>query len=78
MFKNPADMPAWKLIDAAGLRGAQRGDAAISDKHCNFFVNLGHARAEDVRWLVEEAERRAFEQFGVRLEREVAFVGEWR
>jgi UDP-N-acetylmuramate dehydrogenase len=77
MFKNPAASPAWKLIDAVGLRGERRGDAAISEKHCNFFVNLGHARGGDVRWLVEEAEHRVFQQHGVRLEREVAFVGEW-
>jgi UDP-N-acetylmuramate dehydrogenase len=77
MFKNPPASPAWKLIEAAGLRGAVRGDAAISDLHCNFFVNNGHARAADVAYLVEEAERRVFEQSGIRLEREVAFVGEW-
>jgi UDP-N-acetylmuramate dehydrogenase len=77
MFKNPPGAPAWKLIDAVGLRGAQRGGAAISEKHCNFFVNLGGARAEDVRWLVEEAERRTFEAHGIRLQREVAFVGDW-
>lgn len=77
MFKNPPEQPAWKLIDAVGLRGARRGDAAISDKHCNFFVNYGQARAEDVAWLVGEAERRVFDQFGVRLEREVSFVGAW-
>lgn len=77
MFKNPPDAPAWKLIDAVGLRGARRGDAAISEQHCNFFVNLGQATAADVAWLVEEAERRVFERFGIRLEREVAFVGEW-
>lgn len=77
MFKNPPDHPAWRLIDAVGLRGATRGDAAISDKHCNFFVNLGNASAADVAWLVLEAERRVREQFGIRLEREVAFVGEW-
>ncbi|HMS57842.1 MAG TPA: UDP-N-acetylmuramate dehydrogenase [Tepidiformaceae bacterium] len=77
MFKNPPGSPAWKLIDAVGLRGATRGDAAISDKHCNFFVNYGNARAEEVAWLVAEAQRRVREQFGVELEREVAFVGEW-
>lgn len=77
MFKNPPEQPAWKLIDAVGLRGARRGDAAISEKHCNFFVNLGTARAADVGWLVEEAERRIAEQYGIRLEREVAFVGAW-
>ena len=78
MFKNPPESPAWKLIDAVGLRGATRGDAAISDQHCNFFVNLGQAKASDVAWLVEEAERRTFEQFGVRLDREVSFVGAWQ
>ncbi|OAI39202.1 hypothetical protein AYO38_01675 [bacterium SCGC AG-212-C10] len=77
MFKNPPQQPAWKLIDAVGLRGATRGDAAISDLHCNFFVNYGNARAEDVAWLVHEAERRVREQYGVELEREVAFVGAW-
>ncbi len=76
-FKNPPERPAWKLIDAVGLRGAERGEAAISDKHCNFFVNYGNARAEDVAWLIEEAERRVKEQFGIVLEREVAFVGAW-
>jgi UDP-N-acetylmuramate dehydrogenase len=77
MFKNPPENPAWKLIEAVGLRGARRGEAAISEKHCNFFVNEGNAKAADVAWLVEEAERRVLEQFGIRLEREVAFVGAW-
>lgn len=77
MFKNPPQSPAWKLIDEAGLRGATRGDAAISDKHCNFFVNYGNARAADVAWLVEEAQRRVREQYGIELQREVAFVGDW-
>ncbi len=77
MFKNPPESPAWKLVEAVGLRGARRGDAAISDRHCNFFVNEGAASAADVSSLVEEAERRVKEQFGVALEREVAFVGAW-
>jgi UDP-N-acetylmuramate dehydrogenase len=77
MFKNPPEQPAWKLIDAVGLRGATRGDAAISEKHCNFFVNYRQAKAEDVAWLVAEAERRVFDEFGVQLEREVSFVGAW-
>ena len=76
-FKNPPDSPAWKLIEAVGLRGARRGDAAISEKHCNFFVNDGNAAAADVAWLIAEAQRRVNEQFGVSLEREVEFVGAW-
>ncbi len=76
-FKNPVDHPAWKLIDNVGLRGERRGDAAISDRHCNFFVNYGNAKAEDVAFLIAEAERRVKEQYGITLEREVAFVGAW-
>jgi UDP-N-acetylmuramate dehydrogenase len=76
-FKNPPDSPAWKLIEAVGLRGMKRGEAAISDKHCNFFVNDGNATAADVAWLIAEAQRRVRDQFGVSLEREVEFVGEW-
>lgn len=76
-FKNPPEAPAWKLIDAVGMRGMRRGDAAISEKHANFFVNEGNAAAADVRWLIEEARRRVFDRFGIRLETEVEFVGAW-
>ena len=76
-FKNPPESPAWKLIEAVGMRGMKRGDAAISDKHANFFVNDGNAKAADVAWLIVEAQRRVKEQFGVALETEVNFVGEW-
>jgi UDP-N-acetylmuramate dehydrogenase len=76
-FKNPPESPAWKLIEAVGMRGMRHGDAAISEKHCNFFVNEGNASAADVAWLITEAQRRVKEQFGVTLEREVEFVGAW-
>jgi UDP-N-acetylmuramate dehydrogenase len=76
-FKNPPASPAWKLVEAVGMRGMKRGDAAISDKHCNFFVNEGNAAAADVAWLIAEAQRRVKEQFGIELEREVEFVGAW-
>lgn len=76
-FKNPPDHPAWKLVDAVGMRGMERGDAAVSDKHCNFFVNYGNAQAADVAWLIAEAQRRVREQFGIQLEREVELVGAW-
>jgi len=75
-FKNPPGHQAWELIDRAGLRGERRGDAQISEKHCNFFVNLGEARAADVAWLMREAQRRVKEQFGIDLENEVETVGE--
>jgi len=77
MFKNPPGEPAWKLIDAAGLRGATEGGAGISEKHANFFVNHGGATASQVRTLVEETERRVRDEFGIELQREVSFVGDW-
>jgi UDP-N-acetylmuramate dehydrogenase len=76
-FKNPPESPAWKLIDSVGMRGMKRGDAAISEKHANFFVNDGNARAADVAWLIAEAQRRVKDQFGISLETEVKFVGAW-
>ena len=76
-FKNPPESPAWKLIDSVGMRGMERGEAAISEKHANFFVNNGNARAADVAWLIAEAQRRVKEQFGISLETEVKFVGAW-
>lgn len=75
-FKNPPGRKAWELIDAVGLRGERIGDAQISEKHCNFFVNLGAARATDVAALMREAQRRVKEQFGIDLETEVELVGE--
>jgi UDP-N-acetylmuramate dehydrogenase len=76
-FKNPVESPAWKLVEAVGMRGMRRGEAAISDKHSNFFVNEGNASASDVAWLIAEAQRRVKDQFGITLEREVEFVGAW-
>jgi UDP-N-acetylmuramate dehydrogenase len=75
-FKNPPGDQAWRLIDAVGLRGHRMGDARISEKHCNFFENLGAARAADVAALMREAQRRVKEQFGIELENEVELVGE--
>ncbi len=75
-FKNPDGHQAWELIDAVGLRGHRIGDAQVSDKHCNFFMNVGAARAADVFALMQEARRRVSERFGVELENEVELVGE--
>lgn len=78
MFKNPEHYYAGYLIDAAGLKGFRAGDAVISEKHANFFVNEGDATAEDVRGLIAEAWNTVREQFGVELELEVELVGDWR
>jgi len=75
-FKNPPGDHAWRLIDAVGLRGYRIGNARISDRHANFFENLGGARAADVAALMREAQRRVRERFGVELESEVELVGE--
>jgi UDP-N-acetylmuramate dehydrogenase len=74
-FKNPPGTKAWRLIDSAGCRGLTLGDAQVSEKHCNFLLNLGKARASDIEALGEEVRRRVFEHSGVRLEWEIQRVG---
>jgi UDP-N-acetylmuramate dehydrogenase len=76
IFKNTPEHPAWWLIDQVGLRGHRIGDAAISPKHTNFFINAGHARAADVKALIDLARERVMARFGLELELEVALVGE--
>jgi UDP-N-acetylmuramate dehydrogenase len=74
-FKNPPGTKAWKLIDAAGCRGLRIGAAQVSEKHCNFLLNLGGARAADIEELGEEVRRRVFANSGVELEWEIQRVG---
>jgi UDP-N-acetylmuramate dehydrogenase len=74
-FKNPAGTKAWKLIDSAGCRGLTIGDAQVSEKHCNFLLNLGNASGADIEALGEEVRRRVFEHSGVELEWEIQRVG---
>jgi UDP-N-acetylmuramate dehydrogenase len=74
-FKNPAGTKAWKLIDAAGCRGLRIGDAQVSEKHCNFLLNLGKARAAEIEALGEEVRRRVREHSGIELEWEIQRVG---
>jgi UDP-N-acetylmuramate dehydrogenase len=77
IFKNPPQAAAWWLIDQVGLRGHRIGDAEISVKHANFFCNAGQATAADMKRLIELAEQRVRERFGIELEREVHLVGEF-
>ncbi|HXG35708.1 MAG TPA: UDP-N-acetylmuramate dehydrogenase, partial [Dehalococcoidia bacterium] len=77
MFKNPVEHPAWWLIDQVKLRGHRIGQAQISEKHTNFFLNLGNARAADVVALMRLAQERVKEAFAVDLEPEVRLVGEF-
>ena len=70
-FKRPVGGYAAALIDQAGLKGFQVGDAAISTKHAGFAVNIGNATAEDVKELLQQVSDRVFENSGIRLEPEV-------
>ena len=74
-FKNPPGTKAWKEVDAAGCRGLTIGDAQVSEKHCNFLLNLGAARAADIEALGEEVRRRVKAHSGVELEWEIQRVG---
>jgi UDP-N-acetylmuramate dehydrogenase len=87
-FRNPAgfsstgraddrhELKAWTLIDAAGMRGARRGGAQMSEKHSNFLINTGGATARDLEDLGEEVRKRVFETSGLTLEWEIMRVGE--
>ena len=77
VFKNPAPLFSGRLIEEAGLKGATRGGAQISEKHGNFFVNRGGATASDVVALMRLARERVRETHGVTLEVEILFVGDW-
>ena len=70
-FKRPVGGYAAALIDSAGLKGFRVGDAAISEKHAGFAVNLGEAKAADVRKLLEQVSQIVYEHSGIRLEPEV-------
>jgi UDP-N-acetylmuramate dehydrogenase len=74
-FKRPQGDYAARLIDAAGLRGLRVGDAAVSEKHAGFIVNLGNATAGDVRTLMSQVTNAVFEQFGIMLEPEIRMMG---
>jgi UDP-N-acetylmuramate dehydrogenase len=74
-FKNPAGHKAWALIDAAGCRGLTMGDAQVSEKHCNFLLNLGSATSAEIEALGEEVRRRVEAKTHISLEWEIQRVG---
>ena len=76
MFKNPAAIPAGKLIDELGLKGTRVGDAVVSAEHGNFIVNEGSATARDVLELIAILQARAKEARGIELQTEVEIIGE--
>lgn len=76
-FKRPTGYFAGKLIMDSGLRGYQVGGAQVSEKHCGFVINTGNATAADVIQLMKDVSQKVQEQFGVALEPEVKFLGEF-
>ena len=74
-FKNPPGHKAWALIDAAGCRGLKHGDAQVSEKHCNFLLNLGSATSADIERLGEEVRQRVMEKTNISLEWEIQRIG---
>lgn len=82
VFKNPkgvsgekgSGLNAWQAIDQVGLRGHRIGNAQISEKHSNFIVNLGDAKAEDVKALIDLVKRSVKEQLGIELHEEVRII----
>lgn len=77
MFKNPSRDHAGRLIEAAGLKGTKIGDAHISQKHGNFFINNGNASSVDFIQLIQLAKDSVCKNFGVELELEVELLGDW-
>ena len=75
IFKNPPGYKAGRLIEDAGLKGFRIGDAVVSPLHANFIVNVGEARARDVRSLIELIKERVKERFSILLEEEVVYAG---
>lgn len=73
IFKNPPGASAGRLIDALGLKGHRVGDAMVSDRHANFFINTGQASCAEMRALVEYVHQRVREAHGVDLDEEVIF-----
>jgi len=73
IFKNPAGASAGRMIDELGLKGHSVGDARVSDRHANFFINAGHASAADMFALIADVRERVRAAFGFELENEVVF-----
>lgn len=74
-FKNPPGHSAWKLIDAAGLRGFRVGGAQVSEMHCNFLINTGDATGHDIETLGETIRTRVKANSGVELNWEIKRIG---
>ncbi len=75
-FKNPKNKKAWSLIKNSGCSGMRVGEAYISEKHCNFFVNKGNANSKDLEDLINKVKLQVYEKTGIELELEIQIIGE--
>jgi len=75
-FKNPGSKKAWKLIKDSGCSGMMVGDAQISKKHCNFFVNKGNAKSKDLENLIHQVKSKVLDKTGINLQLELQIIGE--
>ena len=75
-FKNPENNKAWKLIKDSGCGGLSIGNAYISEKHCNFFINKGKAKSEDLENLIYKVKNKVLDKTGINLELEIHIIGE--
>ena len=75
-FKNPEKYKAWKLIKDSGCGGLSVGDAYISNKHCNFFVNKGNAKSSDFENLIDKVKDKVLKKTGIKLQLELEIIGE--
>ena len=75
-FKNPKNMKAWELIKKSGCEDMSVGDAFISSKHCNFFVNKGNAKSKDLENLINKVKKKVFNKTGINLEPEIQIIGQ--
>ena len=75
-FENPENNKAWLLIKNSGCAGMKIGDAYISEKHCNFFINRGSAKSQDLENLIYQVENEVLNKTGVKLELELEIIGE--
>jgi len=74
-FKNPPKHKAWALVASADCRGLRIGDAQVSEKHCNFLLNLGNATSAEIEELGEEVRRRVYDRTNIVLEWEIQRIG---
>ena len=75
-FKNTENNKAWKLIKDSGCLGMNVGDASISEKHCNFFINRGNAKSKDLEDLINKVKKKVLSKTGINLELELQIMGE--